>query len=253
MPHPGKKKPTSRQKAVSRQRRSRQRKREKDEFEELQYLNSQLDENGQPLDILNTDERLLNNEQKFISRIIKRLRLIDLHSIAVFIDENYDEDIISELVTNYYLNKENKTWSDTFFKITYRCLGFLNLNDLLTNKIFEYVSDIIEHVKPTDKPNMTEELLEDIIDECHEGLPNLNSSELINNFLLLYSQNAEYCLLPEQDILDGGTPSDNFYRFLENVGQFITFFWFLVWCINNAPDSSRRPRAKKTSGKSGRR
>ena len=237
MPHPARKSKTS--KADKRSSRVKQRKKEQNEFEHLKYLESQLDESGQPLDILNTDEKLLNNEQKFITRLIKRLIQIDLRSIAIFIQDNYDEDDIVEMVENYYLNTENKTWSDTFFKITYKCLGILNLNHFFSKKIFEYAIDIIENVEPTDKPVMTEELLEYTINECAKGLPELNSAELINNSLLVYSQNSQYCILNGGALVGGEFVSDNFMQWLSAVGSFFTCIAFLVWCINNAPDATR--------------
>ena len=181
-------------KSAKRASRVRERQREKNEFEHLQYLQSQLDEDGNPLNILNTDEELLNNEQKFISRLIKKIGLIDMRSIAIYLEENYDEDNISELVDYYYSNKENKSWVDTFFRLTYKCLGFLNLNHLLTEKISEHTRDIIEIVEPTDKPVMTKEVAEYIIKECSKDLLTLNFFELINNILLVYSQNVEYCI-----------------------------------------------------------
>ena len=238
MPHPARKSPTT--KSVKRASRVRQRKKEQNEFAHLQYLKSQLDENGQPFDILNTDEKLLNNEQKFISRLIKRLIQIDLRSIAIFIQDNYNEEDIIEMVEYYYLNTENKTWSDTFFKITYKCLGILNLNHFLSKQIFEYAIDIIENVESTDKPVMTEQLLNDTIDECTKGLPEeLDFEELINNSLLVYSQNSQYCILNGGALVGGEFVSENFMRWLSAVGSFITFITFLVWCINNAPDSTR--------------
>lgn len=181
-------------KSAKRASRVRERQREKNEFEHLQYLQSQLDEDGNPLNILNTDEELLNNEQKFISRLIKKIGLIDMRSIAIYLEENYDEDTISELVDYYYSNKENKSWVDTFFRLTYKCLGFLNLNHLLTEKISEHTRDIIEIVEPTDKPVMTKEVAKYIIKECSKDLLTLNFFELINNILLVYSQNVEYCM-----------------------------------------------------------
>jgi hypothetical protein len=237
MPHPPRKSPTT--KSVKRASRVRQRKKKQNEFAHLQYLNSQLDENGQPFDILNTDEKLLNNEQKFISRLIKRLIQIDLRSIAIFIQDNYNEEDIIEMVEYYYLNTANKTWSDTFFKITYKCLGILNLNHFLSKQIFEYAIDIIENVESTDKPVMTEQLLNDTIDECAKGLPDLDFEELINNSLLVYSQNSQYCILNGGALVGGEFVSENFMRWLSAVGSFITFITFLVWCINNAPDSTR--------------
>ena len=246
MPHPTKKKQTSRQKAVVRQRRSRHRKLEKDEFRHLEYLNSQLDRDGNPLNILETDEELLNNEQKFITRFIRSLSSIDMRSIAIFIDEHYDEADVSEFVENYYLNKEDKSWSDTFFKITYRCLGVLNLNDLLTKKIFEYTNDIIQNVKPTDKQVMTEELLENIIDECFKGIPHLDSSELINNFLLVYSQNAQYCIVDDQDTMYGGISEMSVFEGLfSTIFSIIMVCWFFVWAVNAADKNDRRNRRRR--------
>ena len=248
MPHPARKSPTT--KSVKRASRVRQRKKEQNEFAHLQYLKSQLDENGQPFDILNTDEKLLNNEQKFISRLIKRLIQIDLRSIAIFIQDNYNEEDIIEMVEYYYLNTENKTWSDTFFKITYKCLGILNLNHFLSKQIFEYAIDIIENVESTDKPVMTEQLLNDTIDECTKGLPDLDFEELMNNSLLVYSQNSQYCILNGGALVGGEFVSENFMRWLSAVGSFITFITFLVWCINNAPDSTRgRSRSRVNRSK----
>lgn len=202
MPHPAKKSKTL--KATKLASRVKQRKKEKDEFDHIQYLRSQLDEHGNPLDIMHTDEELLNNEQKFMVRLIKKLSLIDLRSIAIYIEENYDEDSISKMVDYYYSNKENKTWADSFFMLTYKCLGVLNLDNLLTEKLLENTSDIIETVEETEKPKMTKELAEDLIIRCSIDLPELNFFELVNTVLLMYSQNVEYCIYNKEAGLTGG-------------------------------------------------
>ena len=220
MPHPARKSLTT--KAVKRASRVRERKKKENEFEKLQYLKSQLDKNGQPINILNTDEKLLNNEQKFISRLIKQLIQIDLHSIALFIKDNYKEENIIKMVEYYYLNTKNKSWSDTFFKITYKCLGIFNLNHFLTRHIFEYVMEIIENVESTDKPVMTEKLLEDTIIQCFKGLPHeLDFDELINNSLLVYSQNSQYCKLNGGGGV--GVGGDPFLAILSALGTLIVF------------------------------
>jgi hypothetical protein len=191
MPHPKKKsKTTKAQRLASR---VIQRKKDKDEFEHLQYLKSQLDENGVPLDILNTDHKLLNNEQKLIAGIVKMLNYVDLRSIAVYMYEHYNEEHISNLITNYYSNKENKTWADSFFEITYKCLGILNLNHLLLDKILDETEYIIDNVEQTDKAIMTDEIFNNIVNEFKKDSLNLN--ELISATLLVYSQNQDYCMI----------------------------------------------------------
>jgi hypothetical protein len=190
MPHPAKKsKTTKAQRLASR---VRQRKKEKNEFEHLEYLQSQLDENGVPLDILNTDYELLNNEQKFIVEIVKILKDIDLRSIAIYMNEHYNEEHISNIITNYYSNKESKTWADSFFKVTYKCLGILNLNHMLIDKVLDEIEYIIDNVEQTDKPVMTDEIFNNILNQFKMDTINLN--ELISACLLVYSQNQDYCM-----------------------------------------------------------
>jgi hypothetical protein len=181
-------------KAAKRASRVLQLKKDKDEFEHLQYLQNQLDEYGNPLDLLNTDEELLNNEQKFIIRLVKILSYVDLSSITIYMYENYNEAGMSEMVDNYYSNKENKTWADSFFQITYKCLGILNLHHLLFDKVSDEIDHILDTVKQTDKPVMTDEILTNIVNELGKDLPNLSVNELINNTLLMYSQNQDYCM-----------------------------------------------------------
>ena len=101
MPHPAKQKSSRKDRAVERTRRSKQRKREKDEFAHIEYLKTQLDDKGNPLDILHTDEELLNNEQKFVVRIMKELSKFDPFSITNLMDEYYDDEIIDEIVNEY--------------------------------------------------------------------------------------------------------------------------------------------------------
>ena len=106
MPHPAKKsKKTKQQKHASR---VRDRKKKQNEFERVQYLNSQLDEKGVPLDLLNTDEELLNNEQKFITRLTKRLLEIDPRSLFESTNKSIDTKVISKIIEYYNLNKKIK-------------------------------------------------------------------------------------------------------------------------------------------------
>jgi uncharacterized protein YaaR (DUF327 family) len=104
MTHPAKKsKTTKQQKRASR---VMLRKKKQNEFEHLQYLKSQLDENGVPLDLLNTSEELLNNEQKFITRLVKRLSEVDPNSLIESINKPYDKKkVISKIIEYYNLNK----------------------------------------------------------------------------------------------------------------------------------------------------
>jgi hypothetical protein len=191
MPHPAKKSKTT--KAAKRASRVLQRKKDKNEFEHLQYLQSQLDENGVPLDILNTDHELLNKEQKLIAGIVKMLSYIDLRSIAIYMNEHYNVEDISNIITHYYSNKENKTWADSFFQVTYKCLGIVNLDDFLLNKVLDETEHIIDTVEQTDKPVMTDEIFRNIVNEFRKDSLNLN--ELISTCLLVYSQNQDHCMI----------------------------------------------------------
>jgi len=186
------------------------RKKKQNEFEHLQYLKSQLDDNGVPLDLLNTDEQLLNNEQKIIIRLTKRLLEIDPRS---FIESTYkyiNTKFISKIIQYYNLNKENKSWIKQFFKDTYECLGFSNLYQYLTQEV------PIESIKMTDKPVLTKELEDNIIRECSIGIDlyKLDISELINTVLLLDIQNRTYCNINQQkdqyisDNIQGGNSED---------------------------------------------
>jgi hypothetical protein len=219
MPHPAKKsKTTKAQRLASR---VIQRKKEKNEFENLQYLQSQLDENGVPLDILNTDHELLNNEQKLIVGIVKMLKDIDLRSIAIYMHEHYNEEHISNLITNYYSNKESKTWADSFFKVTYKCLGILNLNHMLLDKVLDAIEYIIDNVEQTDKTVMTDEIFNNIVNQFKRASININ--ELISASLLVYSQNQDYCMSGgKKRVMKGGLP-----------GLLLIIIGFICWVVYN--------------------
>ena len=191
MPHPAKKSKTT--KAAKRTSRVLKRIKDKKEFEHLQYLQSQLDENGVPIDILNTDHELLNKEQKLIAGIVKMLRYVDLRSIAIYMNEHYNEEDISNIIINYYSNKENKTWADSFFEVTFKCLGIVNLDHFLLDKVLDETEYIIDTVEQTDKPVMTDEIFRNIVNEFTRDSLNLN--ELISTCLLVYSQNQDYCMI----------------------------------------------------------
>jgi hypothetical protein len=196
MPHPPKHKTSKKDRAVVRARRSRQRKREKDEFAHIEYLKSQLDEKGIPLDILHTDEELLNNEQKFVVRILKELSKFDPLSITNLIDEYYDDDTIDEIVEYYYSNKQNKTWSDRLFKATYNCLRITNLTYLLKDDVLNHMDELFTHLTDTvsEKDILTEEIMVNIIEHCKSDfLLEINMSEIINSLLLVYVQNTDMC------------------------------------------------------------
>jgi hypothetical protein len=196
MPHPPKHKTSKKDRAVVRARRSRQRKREKDEFAHIEYLKSQLDEKGIPLDILHTDEELLNNEQKFVVRIMKELSKFDPLSITNLIDEYYDDDTIDEIVEYYYSNKQNKTWSDRLFKATYNCLRITNLTYLLKDDVLNHMDELFTHLTDTvsEKDILTEEIMVNIIEHCKSDfLLEINMSEIINSLLLVYVQNTDMC------------------------------------------------------------
>jgi hypothetical protein len=204
MPHPPKQKSSKKHQAVERKRRSKQRKREKDEFARIEYLKTQLDDKGNPLDILHTDGKLLNNEQKFVVRIMTELSKFDPLSITNLIDEYYDDETIDEIVNYYYSNKENKTWSDRLFKATYYCMRITNLayllkNDVLNNldELFHQLSDTTSH-----KDVLTAEIMFDIIDDCRSDIfGEIDMSEIINSLILVYVQNVQTCYIDE---LNGG-------------------------------------------------
>jgi hypothetical protein len=200
MPHPAKKsKTTKQQKRASR---VMLRKKKQNEFEHLQYLKSQLDENGVPLDLLNTNEELLNNEQKFITRLVRRLSQIDTRSLIIpNKNKSYYKKVISKKITEYYnLNKKNKSWIKQFFKDTYNCLGFSNLYEYLTYELPIENIEILETIEMPDKPVLTKELSDNIIRECSKDFDfyKLDISELLNTILLLDIQNRDYCNITQQ-------------------------------------------------------
>jgi hypothetical protein len=218
MPVPKKGK-TSRTKAVERLRRSKVRKAEKAQLEHEAYLQSFFDEDGNLLNIMETDEELLNNEQIFLTRLFREFNSIDIHSVATFLKVNYNKDESSELIDVYYSNEANKSWSQYIFNLTNKCLGFLNLYDLLADKFDANINNIIRKTKPTDKKKMTKELANDIFRKCSQDLDvkQFNFSELINNLLLIYAQNDQCVAQGHQN---GG-------------GGFRQFLWycFLLWLI----------------------
>jgi hypothetical protein len=202
MPHAKKPKVSKKQRALARARRSKQRKREKDEFAHIEYLKSQLDEKGQPIDILHTDEHLLNNEQKYIVRIINELSHFNPLSITDLIDDYYDDDVIDEIVDYYYTNKQNKSWSDRLFKATYNCLRITNLTHLLKENVLYHMDELFSQFSDTDvetdKPVLTEEIMFEIIEKCKSDIPDeINISEVINSLLLVYIQNVQTCYMNE--------------------------------------------------------
>jgi hypothetical protein len=195
MPHPAKKsKTTKQQKRASR---VMLRKKKQNEFEHLQYLNSQLDENGVPLDLLNTDEEILNNEQKFITRLAKKLLEMDLRSFIISENKSYGKKVISKIIEYYNLNKKNKSWINQFFINTYNCLGFSNLYEYLTYELPIETIELLETIEMTDKQVLTKELSDTIIRECSKGFDiyKLDISELINTLILFDIQNREYCII----------------------------------------------------------
>jgi hypothetical protein len=200
MPHPPKQKISRKERAVERTRRSKQRKREKDEFAHIEYLKTQLDDKGNPLDILHTDEELLNNEQRFVVRIIKELSKFDPLSITNLIDEYYDDDTIDEIVNYYYSSKENKTWSDRLFKATYNCMRITNLAYLLKDDVLNNMDELFSQLSDTtsEKDALTEEIIYDIIENCRSDIVDeINMSEIINSLILVYVQNVQICYIGE--------------------------------------------------------
>jgi len=202
MPHIPKQKISKKQRAVKRARLSRQRKREKDEFAHIEYLKTQLDDKGRPLDILHTDEELLNNEQKFIVRIMNELSKFDPLSITNLIDDYYDDDVIDEIVDYYYQNKQNKSWSDRLFKATYNCLRITNLTYLLKNDVLSHMDELFitfsEREAESTRYILTEDIMLDIIEKSKSDIHDeLNMAEIINSLLLVYVQNVQMCYLNE--------------------------------------------------------
>jgi hypothetical protein len=203
MPHrPKKSKKTKQQKRLSR---VMLRKKKQNEFEHLQYLKSQLDENGVPIDLLNTDEELLNNEQKFIIRLIKRLSIIDPKSLIEYINKPIDTKIVSTIIEYYNSNKENKSWIEKFFNDTYECLGFSNLYEYLNIEVPTEIIKIIKDIKMPEKTIFTTELENNILKECSIGIDlyRLDISELLNTLLIFDIQQRE-CCINQIDVQHGG-------------------------------------------------
>jgi hypothetical protein len=245
MPQPKKGK-DSRTKAVERARRSSDKKHLKERLEHESYLQSQFDEDGNLLNILETDEELLNDEQVFLVRMVNELSEIDIRSIFVFIKTKYNKQQIKDLLDDYYSNKDSKTWADTIFNLTYRCTGFLNLNDLLIDK-FESISSKILEGKPTSQEQMTEKVFEDIISRCSEDIDisQLNLFELITTLLTIYSQNQ-----PETCSMNGGGKSDSTFskimEFIYGLFLLIMIIWF--YFEEKAPQCSFMDRKLRVPG-----
>lgn len=248
MPQPKKSK-DSRTKAVERARRSRKQKHEKERLEHESYLQSQYDEDGNLLNILETDEELLNDEQLFIVRMMNELSEIDIRSVFVFIKTRYNKQQIKDLLDDYYSNKDSKTWADTIFNLTYRCTGFLNLNDLLLDKFESITAEILES-KPTGQEQMTEKVFEDIISRCSEGIDTsqLNLFELITTLLTIYSQNQ-----PETCSRRGGGWKEKAGHILSETLQFLYGVFILIMVVflyyqERAPQCSFMDRKLRTPG-----
>jgi hypothetical protein len=227
MPHPPKQRSSRKHRAVERNRRSKQRKREKDEFAYIEYLKTQLDDKGNPLDILNTDEELLNNEQKFVRRIIKELSKFDPLSITNLIDEYYDDETIDEIVDYYYANKENKSWSDRLFKATYSCLRITNLAYLLKNEVLNNMDELFSQFSnahsESEKAILTGEIMIDIIENCRSDITEeTDMSEIINCLLLVHVQNVQICRSNE---LNGGSSKK---KIQNGGGALMLVFVFLI-------------------------
>jgi len=234
MPHRPKQKTSKKDRAVVRARRSRQRKREKEDFAHIEYLKSQLDDKGQPIDILHTDEELLNNEQKFIVRIMNELSKFDPLSITNLIDDYYDDDIIDEIVDYYYANKENKSWSDRLFKATYNCLRVTNLTYLLKSEVLHHMDELFIQFSDKDvesvKTMLTEEMMIEIIEKCKSDIHvEINMAEIINSLLLVYIQNVQMCYAHE---LGGGSikkiQSGGSIFILLLIFLIMIFAWFFI-------------------------
>jgi hypothetical protein len=187
MPQPKKGK-TSKDKAVERARRAKTSKAIKEKLEHESYLKSQFDEDGNLLNIMETDEELLNDEQIFIVRLMNNLSEIDSRSIAIFLKTKYDKKQIKQLLDHYYSNMESKTWADEIFSLTYKCLGFFNLNDMFLDKFDWAIEYAIANIEPTNKIKLTEEMFDEIYSDCTTGLDvkNFNVNELISTLLTIY-------------------------------------------------------------------
>ena len=221
MPHPAKKSLTS--KAQRRQSRVKQRQIAKDDFQHLQYLKSQLDDQGNPIDILNADETILNDEQKFIKRIAHLLTQVDNVSMADYFINNLDYEKTDKIIDNYNKDIVSSSWAESIFRMTYNCLRILGIDDFLKKKLFNDMYIILEHDEETYKQKMSDELMVEIINLATKDLNPLNTSELINSALLFYTQNNMMC-----EITEGGRK-----RRLQSGGHPIAIlvvclvFWFM--------------------------
>jgi hypothetical protein len=199
MPHPAPKSKTT--KALKRASRVIKRRKEREEFEQFEHLRSQLDAEGNPIDILNADEDILNNEQKFIKRLVNKLAEVDTISLVNYINENINDEIIDVIIYNYNTNKISSSWAESLFRITYECLHIIGLDDFIKRKLFNDMNTILDNADETNKPKMTDELRDKILNELTYDLNSLDFFELINTALLVYSQNTMRCEL------NGGAPT----------------------------------------------
>jgi hypothetical protein len=198
MPHPAKKSQTSKPtKALRRASRVIKRRKEREEFEHLEYLRNQLDAEGNPIDILNADEDILNNEQKFIKRLVNKLSEVDTISLVNYINENINDEIIDLIIYNYNTNRISSSWAESLFRITYKCLHSIGLDDFIKRKLFDDLDSILENAVETNKPQMNDELRDKIFNELTYDLNSLDFFELINSSLLVYTQNIIMCELTE--------------------------------------------------------
>lgn len=195
MPHPAPKSKTT--KALKRASRVIKRRKEREEFEQFEHLRSQLDAEGNPIDILNADEDILNNEQKFIKRLVNKLAEVDTISLVNYINENINDEIIDVIIYNYNTNKISSSWAESLFRITYECLHIIGLDDFIKRKLFDDLDSILENAVETNKPQMNDELRDKIFNELTYDLNSLDFFELINSSLLVYTQNIIMCELTE--------------------------------------------------------
>lgn len=196
MPHPAKKSLTTKAtKALRRASRVIKRRKEREEFEQLKYLRSQLDAEGNPIDIINADEDILNNEQKFTKRLVNKLAEVDTISLVNYINENINDEIIDLIIYNYNTNRISSSWAESLFRITYKCLHSIGLDDFIKRKLFDDLDSILENAEETNKPKMNDELRDTIFNELTYDLNSIDFFELINSALLVYTQNISMCEL----------------------------------------------------------
>jgi hypothetical protein len=213
--------------------RSRRREKNKVRRHEL-YLNNQLDEYGNPKDLLNTSEELLTNEQKLVVRLINKLKDIDSSSLVKFTEDHWHPELINNVIDNYYSHIENKTWIQTFFYNTYKCLGFLNLNNFLNNIITEWINEY----RNENAEEISEEYISQLICSSMKGIDSIDNNEIINTMLYLYQTNKT-CLLEKKTSMSGGIPLILSLVYLIKVFAvlLITFFggvWFKTCVIEDA-------------------